>query len=196
MRTLVGIMLFLGAVTGLAAAQSAVVKELNTVPSLDLGVMYVGERSKASYGDDFWLQGASAEAAFSAYKRLGVALNVTGASKGDVNTEGKSVSKVAFVAGPRYSQPWQRGHGRVYVEALFGGAHGFDGIFPAKGGAKNTANAFAMQAGGGWDVAWKKHWTIRAIEVDYVRTHLPNGYTNVQNNLKLGAGVLFRLPSR
>ena len=34
---------------------------------------------------------------------------------------------------------------------------------------------------------------VRAFEADWLRTALPNSTTNVQNNLRLGVGFLFRV---
>jgi hypothetical protein len=34
--------------------------------------------------------------------------------------------------------------------------------------------------------------SVRAFEANWLRTELPNATTNVQNNLRLGAGILYR----
>lgn len=164
------------------------------VPTLDLGFLYSTERAKLTTGDNFWLQGGSGEVAFPVYRSLGVAMNLTGAHADNLGTDKVSFSKVAFTAGPRYTLGLHRY--RIFAEALFGGVHGFDAVFPSASGAQKSANAFALQAGGGVDVDWKKHLAIRLIEVDYVRTSLPNGSDNVQNSLKLATGVVWRIPVR
>jgi hypothetical protein len=156
--------------------------------------MYSAERARLTTGENFWLQGGSGEIAFPIYRSLGVALNLTGDHSDKLGADKLSLSKVAFTAGPRYTL--ERHHYRLFAESLFGGVHGFDAIFPAISGARKSANAFAMQAGGGVDLEWRKHLALRLVEASYVRTSLPNGSDNLQNNLKLAAGIVWRIPVR
>jgi hypothetical protein len=53
--------------------------------------------------------------------------------------------------------------------------------------------AFALQVGGGIDMRIAYHFAMRAIQADWIRIQFPNGATNVQNTLRLGAGVVPRL---
>jgi hypothetical protein len=70
---------------------------------------------------------------------------------------------------------------------------GSDSTFPATGGgAAASASGLAIQAGGGVDIGLSPHWAVRAGEVQWLRTELPNATTNVQNVLKVGAGIVFR----
>jgi len=186
-KLLSGVMMMTAAV---ALAQNTAVKKPS--PISEVSVMYSAERANTTAGDSFWLQGGSGELAFPLYRNLGAAMNVTGERNGDLGAGRGSFSKLAFVAGPRYTVPVRSF--RVYGEALFGGVHGFDAAFPSTSGANPSANAFAMQAGGGLDMDWKKHIAIRLIEASYVRTDLPNGGDNIQNNLKLAAGIVLRIP--
>jgi hypothetical protein len=50
----------------------------------------------------------------------------------------------------------------------------------------------ALCIGGGVNVALRHRLALRAFEADWLRTQLPDGTTNVQNNLRLGAGLVFR----
>jgi hypothetical protein len=36
-----------------------------------------------------------------------------------------------------------------------------------------------------------RHLSVRLIEVNWLRTQLPNSTTNIQNDLELGAGIVF-----
>ena len=47
-------------------------------------------------------------------------------------------------------------------------------------------------AGGGMNLRTSPHVYVRVFEADWLRTQLPNTTTNVQNNLRVGAGVAFR----
>lgn len=50
-----------------------------------------------------------------------------------------------------------------------------------------------MIAGGGLDIPISRHIAIRPIEADYLLTRLPNGGNNVENNLRLSAGLVIRI---
>jgi peptidoglycan-associated lipoprotein len=47
-----------------------------------------------------------------------------------------------------------------------------------------------MLAGGGVDIGLSRHIALRLVQADYVRIQLPNSITNVQNNFRLGAGII------
>jgi hypothetical protein len=58
----------------------------------------------------------------------------------------------------------------------------------------NTENAFSMKAGGGLDYRLNKHFSVRAVEVDYVLTRFPSLSTGVrenQNSIAASAGIIF-----
>lgn len=154
----------------------------------DVGVSYMAERSlRAGSAQNFWMTGGSAEAATSMWRGIGPAVNVTGATTGSIGSSNVPLSLVNFTAGPRVRLR-NGGKWSPYGEALFGVAHGFNSIFPKAGSALNHANSFALQAGGGVDVRLPGRFFVRAIDVSYVRTQLPNGTNGVQNTLRIGAG--------
>ena len=77
-----------------------------------------------------------------------------------------------------------------FVQSLFGSVHGFGSYFPVSSGSTGAASSFA---GGGLNIRMK-HWlAIRPVQLDSFLTRLPNGSDNRQNNLRLSAGVVFRL---
>jgi hypothetical protein len=58
----------------------------------------------------------------------------------------------------------------------------------------NSDNAFSMKVGGGLDYRFNKHFSVRALEVDYILTRFPAIFTGVranQNNLGASAGIIF-----
>ncbi len=100
-----------------------------------------------------------------------------------------SFAGVAFtyLLGPRVN--FRRGKVTPFAQALFGGVWTTDGI------AKSTGpeNNFAMTAGGGIDFKVSRHVSVRPVQAEYFMTKIPDGLNNRQNNLRLGAGVVFRL---
>lgn len=169
---------------------------------VDLAVDFTAERAKIAATDCgcFWMQGGSINGAVAAFRGLSVVASMTGERASEV-APGVDVNKIDFMAGPRYTlyttrwtNRWlgsQRGT-NVFGEALFGEAHGFSSLFPTPGGgSKSSANSLSMQFGGGLNLGLSKGFGIRALEVDYVRTTLPNGVGNLQNDLRLSIGVSY-----
>jgi hypothetical protein len=73
------------------------------------------------------------------------------------------------------------------------------GLFPGpltliNGQLTNVNNAFSMRIGGGLDYRLNKHFSIRAVEVDYILTRFPNlsnGFRENQNSIAASAGAIF-----
>jgi hypothetical protein len=97
-------------------------------------------------------------------------------------------------------------HVQPYAHLLFGGAHTnvygnafktlcqplVNGCTFSKG---PTAEAFAMDFGGGVDIPVAKHFAIRPAQFDYLLTRFSNPFTgaNNQNNFRYSAGIVFAL---
>ncbi|MGA3132433.1 MAG: hypothetical protein ABSD59_16630 [Terracidiphilus sp.] len=65
-------------------------------------------------------------------------------------------------------------------------------VFPGANGASDSADSLALYVGGGVNLHMKHYLALRAVEEDWLRTQLPNATTDVQNNLRLGAGLVYR----
>ena len=81
----------------------------------------------------------------------------------------------------------------VLAQGLGGEEFGMNSLIPGTSAASPTSNSFAVKAGGGLNVALSRRLALRAIEANYLSTRLPNTTNNEQNNLTLGAGLVFRL---
>jgi opacity protein-like surface antigen len=162
--------------------------------STDLAITYTTEQSKViPSGASFWLQGASANAAITFFHGFGLAMNLTGDYASRI-APGVSLGKIAYMAGPRYTSILHTGSKheiRLFGEGLAGAVRGFDSVFPVPSGITDRASAFSMQVGGGLDIAISKHFALRAIEADWVRTLLPNDTTNTQDHLRLAIGIAY-----
>ncbi len=171
------------------------------ITSTDVAATFSFEHAQVAQpnGNSFWLKGGSREGAGTFWKGLGLAANLTGEHASNIQN-GVSLGKIAYMAGPRYTYDMSRytdtytkKHStHVFGEALFGGVHAFDSVFPAAGASRPTANGFSMQLGGGLDVAIGSGFSIRALEVDYIHTNLPNNGSNSQNDLRIAFGVSYR----
>jgi len=171
----------------------------------DIAVTYSLERAKvaATACTCFWLQGGSVDAAVTLFHGLGAAVNMTGEHKSNI-TPGVDLDKFAFMAGPRYTVKADRWSGRVlprhetsvFAEALFGGMRGFNSVFPTSSGVVSSASSFSLQLGGGLNIGIARGFGVRALEVDYIRTALPNNGTNTQHDLRLAFGLTYHMKRR
>lgn len=172
--------------------------------SIDLGAAYSIERGKIATVDCgcFWKRGGSLDAAITFSNGVGVVVQLTGDRNANFGS-GLSISEVSVMGGLRYTAQIHRWTDRYplfshrssfFGETLMGFAHGFDATFPtSSGGIVSRVNATSLQLGGGMNFDLAKGFSARAFEVDYVRTTLPNGGNNIQNNLRLSFGISYRL---
>lgn len=189
----------LAATLHLAAQQPA--KTKFHVPSSDIAVLFSFEHAQVAQTGTpgFWLKGGSVDGSATFYKGLGIAANITGEHASNIQSN-VSLGKVAYMFGPRYtfntSRYTEKLTGKhstqVFGEWLLGGVHAFDSTFPGTLSLKTSANALSMQLGGGIDVTVKNGFGIRALEIDYVHTALPNNASNSQNDFRVGFGISYR----
>jgi len=169
--------------------------------SADLAVTFNLERADIVPTECcFWMKGGGADAAVTFWRGFGLAASVTGDHVSNY-ASGYDVNKIAFLAGPRFTRGLRAGstssqYGsrfQVYGDGLFGRVHAFDGTFPSATNFESTAGSFALQTGGGVNMFVSRSLGIRLIEADYVRTLLPNGSANVQNDMQLAFGVTYHV---
>lgn len=169
-----------------------------SLSAVDFAFTYVPERAKTSNVDCgcFWFQGGSAEVALESPFGLSLVSSFTG-QHATALSGGGDVGKLSYLFGPRFMKrlPWgtSKHESLIFGEALFGGVHGFDGIFPNGSATASTANSFGFQSGGGWEVALAHNVFLRPAQVDYFRSNLPNAGSQSQNDLRLAFGVSYRI---
>jgi len=156
------------------------------------------QATPAGGNGNFWLHGGSLDLGFTVLHRFGWAANLTGGHTSNIGP-GVGLNVIDFMTGPRYTvrlTPRSKHESRIFVEALAGGARGFSSVFPKSSGLADKASSFAWQAGGGLDISISKHLAIRVFEADYVRSYLPNNSSNVQDHIRLAAGVVYHSTNR
>jgi hypothetical protein len=159
---------------------------------LDLAVTYASERSlKANTSENFWMQGGSIQIGANVWHGWGIAADVTGTHSGSIGTSGIPISLVTMTFGPRYRWHADR-RLSFFGQGLIGEANGFHSVFPAQAGSQSSSNSLALQTGGGVDYTLSGLFAIRLVDAAWLRTQLPNSTDNLQNNLRLGAGIVIR----
>jgi hypothetical protein len=199
MRTSICSKAFLAGLLAVASCSHAESQPGPAPASIDLAITYSTEHARLAPGTCgcFWLQGGGADAAIIWWKGLGVAAAVTGEMVSDY-APGVDFSKVSYMAGPRYTYTvwkgaptFQRPRLQIFGDGLFGAVHAFSGAFPTANGVNTTGNSFAMETGGGLNLSFSRKISVRLLELDYVRTQLPNGYAGTQNDLRLAFGLSY-----
>ena len=174
-------------------------QQKNAQPEIDLAVTYSAQLGNQTSNESFWAQGGSAELTTTFYRGLGIAANVTGTHVANIRSSGVGLTLVTTTFGPTYTWavPQHRsspGQWKFVGESLIGIANGTGSVFPDPSGAQSGASSLALQIGGGADLELSRHFALRLVHADWLRTQLPNATTNVQNTLQLDAGIIFRFP--
>lgn len=191
MRLRLCTVLFLGAITAMATNLPAQTAEPPQRNPLDLAFTWDGMHSDIAGGGSFWMQGAGVQLHQHLFAGLGAVADFAGTHTGQINSTGVGLNLLTVTLGPRWT--WTHHNVSIYGQGLAGQAFGFDGLFPAQRGANTSDNSLAAEAGGGVSLALRPHLALRLLEADWVRTQLPNSAANAQNNLRLGAGIVFRV---
>ena len=195
--------LAVGMATPLAYSQA--VAAVASAPNVELAVTYTAERAKSIPGGScscFWLQGGSIELAAEVYHGLGFAFNVTGTYTNSIPSSSTGLGLLTTTVGPRYRHtlaPRSSGMpGKIslFAEGLIGETHGFHGLFPDPAGALTSSLSFASQVGGGIDMRMSPRFAARVLEASWMRMQLPNAAASVQNDMRLGAGIVYRFNTR
>jgi outer membrane immunogenic protein len=161
---------------------------------LEATLAYSADRGSGSANSNFWMQGGKAEFSAAFSRSFSLVGDVAVLHASNINSANGSIGLVSYLFGPRFSY---RRYSRFtpFGQILIGGVHGFDAYFPSAAGFTLTPDAFAMAAGGGVNVPVSRHLAIRPVQVDYFQTQLPNNAANRENNLRVGAGIVFAIGS-
>ena len=92
----------------------------------------------------------------------------------------------SILYGPRISSPHTIRGGSAYAHALFGAVHSSVSVTPT--GPHASDFTFGMALGGGFDLPLRNDWSVRVVQVDYIRA---SAYGSGQNNFRLSAGFVF-----
>jgi hypothetical protein len=174
----------------LSASIAAAAQSKSNTSEIDLAVTYSTVHSNLTNGNDFWRQGGGIELSAEAFHGLGVVASVLGNHIDNAGNSGAPLTAITTTFGPRYT--WSTKRVALFGQGLIGESQAIDGIFPTPQRAVTTWNAFALQVGGGVDLRLARHFAVRAVQADWIRTQFPNATTNVQNSLRLGSGVVLR----
>ncbi|MFZ0521470.1 MAG: outer membrane beta-barrel protein [Candidatus Acidiferrales bacterium] len=177
----------------LAAAPAARAQDQDAVHG-DAALTYHWVRSNTSAGECgcFNLNGGGLSGSWEFHPRIAAVAEISAENATGVLADNKSLTLTSYLAGARYwlPQPWPSGaHSpEPFAQVLLGAVHAGGGI----AGTGDGAYSFATRIGGGLDLPVTSRFELRLIQVDYYLTHSVNATNDHQNNLLVGAGIVFR----
>jgi outer membrane immunogenic protein len=175
----------------LVGSAMSTLAQKNDVRGIDLAVTYTAQRTQqANTSNGVWLQGGSMQLGADFYRGFGAVADVTGLHTASIGASGVPFSEVTATFGPRYR--WRSGRVSVYGQALAGEGSAFDSVLPGKGAAQTSSNALALKVGGGLDYGLSPHLALRVLDAAWAHTRYANSTNGIQNDVRLGAGVVFK----
>ena len=140
----------------------------------------------------FSLNGGSAQVLVSLTRNVDALADITLATQSAITPDSYTLTQLNYTFGARYLPTDRSARYQPFAEARLGGASAFGNLSPQRTGYGGS-NAFAVEAGGGLQVRLRPHVTVIPFEANYLLTTFSNGADNRQNDLRLSAGLLFRL---
>lgn len=174
-----------------AWGQAHNVQKISSHP-IEVAATFDAMHANTVAGYDFWMQGGAIELDTHLMRHWEIAGDISGMHTGGMPHTGVGLDLITAVFGPKYTMTSPNERWSVYGQIMGGFAHGQNSLFPNPKGATSSANGGALLLGGGLDYPVSHRVAIRAIDAAWVRTALSNGTTTVQNNLRLGSGIVLR----
>lgn len=195
MRSLVvGLMITLLRVSSAAVAQQTVspLNDTHGVSKADLafGYNYIDSNAPPGGCHCFSMNGGFVSGDVSVTNWLSFVGEVTGNHASHISSLGQNLTLTTFLGGPRASLHLRRV--TPFGEALFGAVRGTGSYFPTATSSTSSASSFGFSTGGGMDIALSRHFDLRALNVKYLRSSLPNGVEDTQNEFQISTGIVFR----
>ena len=179
---------------------------------LFLGYTHVGTVSNDTVPGNriVGLNGGSASVAFNLNRYIGLVADIGGYDDSQLQLTGTGANQplvvsssgtaYTFLFGPRFSF---RNATRFtpFAQVLVGGVHASDVTVSGCTGTGCTPlpaqTSLAMTAGGGLDIRLTRHFSIRAVQAEYLMTRFADvavgstGAATTQNDLRLSSGLLY-----
>jgi len=162
--------------------------------SLDLTLTYNAQSTNIDTSNRFWMQGGSAQLHGQFWRGLGVVADVAELHTANMHNSGAGLDLVTASFGPRYTWQLPKRKIDVYGQFLAGEAWGMHSTFPASNGVQSSTYNAALMAGGGANVHLNRYLSWRAVEANWLYTHLPNATNQSENSLHFGSGLVIRIP--
>ena len=169
---------------------TAAAQESRTTKDVSLEYSYIRANPQTSGLSNYNVNGGTASLAINSRTWIGIDGEFSGYHVGQVGGTSVNSELLTYMIGPQvYVHHFS--HFTPFVQGLFGAAHSTGAGF----GTPTTRDSFAMATGGGVDIPYTKHVSLRLGPVDYLLTNfaeLPGAGRRRQDNLRLNAGLRWR----
>jgi outer membrane immunogenic protein len=173
-----------------SAAQSSAPQQDHPIT---VGANYTYVRTNLLPGCEcFNMNGGGAQFEYGLRPHLALLADFTGTHSSGITRDGYDLTQFTFAGGIRYRPSLGFGRLRPFGDLLLGAAHATGTLSPGNTGY-GSSTAFAFQTGGGVELRLNRRWSLVPAQVDYLLTTFSNGADDHQNDLRLSAGVLFRI---
>jgi len=176
--------------TFLTLCLSATAQESRKTTDVSLEYSYIRANPETRGLSNFNVNGGTASLAINPRGWLGIDGEFGGYRIGQIGSTSVNSSFFTYMAGPQVYVHRFR-HFTPFLQGLFGAAHSAGAGF----GTPGTRTSFALATGGGIDIPYSKHVSIRFGPVDYLLTNFPEtpgAGRRVQDNLRVNAGLRWR----
>jgi outer membrane immunogenic protein len=161
--------------------------------TINVGANYTYVRTNLVPGCDcFNMNGGGAQFEYGLRPHLSAIGDFAATHQGDITPDHYALTQFTFAGGVRYRLLPERARLNPFGDVLLGAAHTTGSLSPGSTGY-GTSTAFSFQTGGGIAFRLSHRLTLVPVQADYLLTTFSNGASNKQNDLRLSAGVLFRL---
>lgn len=174
-----------------AALGQQMVTDVNSAPShfdLSAGYNFIHANAPPGSCDCFNMSGGFVAGNFQLSQWLGITGEFTGQHGSKISSLGQNLTLTTFMGGPKVS--WAHMRYTPYGDFLLGGAHAGNSWFPSGTSGSSSASSFAYATGGGLDLNLSPRISVRAVDAQYLHTAFPNGASQFQHQLRLGAGIV------
>jgi outer membrane immunogenic protein len=176
----------------LAGASAAVAQQ--DAYSGDAAAAYHWVRSNAGPGQCgcFGMNGGGVSGSWNFHGPWSAVVDISAENTGSAPPANNPLTLVSYLAGARYKipQPWFQGNHKPqpFAQIILGAAHAGG----TEAGVADGSYRFATRIGGGIDVPLNEHFSVRVVQIDYYLTTFVNATNDHQNNLLVGAGIVYR----
>jgi outer membrane immunogenic protein len=176
----------------LAGASAAVAQQ--DAYSGDAAAAYHWVRSNAGPGQCgcFGMNGGGVSGSWNFHGPWSAVVDISAENTGSAPPANNPLTLVSYLAGARYKipQPWFQGNHKPqpFAQIILGAAHAGG----TEAGVADGSYTFATRIGGGIDVPLNEHFSVRVVQIDYYLTTFVNATNDHQNNLLVGAGIVYR----
>jgi peptidoglycan-associated lipoprotein len=160
---------------------------------LFLGANYTYVHTNLLPGCDcFSMNGGGAQVEYGLRPHLSLLGDFTATHKGSITPDNYDLTQFTFAGGIRYRPALSFHHIQPFGDLLFGAAHTTGSLSPDSTGF-GSSTAFVFQPGGGAEIRLGSRWMLVPVQADYLLTAFSNGADDHQNDLRISAGLLFKV---